>query len=415
MGGQDAVGRSAGAGRGAGTRAWWRDAWPLSPWAVDVLLAAAALVDALVCARRVLPAGGGFPHTVVQLDPTTVALGTAAALLLLLRRRWPVPVLAVVLPVMVVTTHYHMVALLVAVFTLAERSSRGALVGAVLYVGATNLCAYYQVSQLPPDLLHGPAFSAYRLEGTACVAGAMAALGRLVSSRRELARRMTELREAQEHERELHAQAVLARERAQLAREMHDVVSHQVSLIAVRAGALQVGADGVDRADGADTREAARTIRELSVTTLDELRHMVTLLRASGSRDAEIAPQPTAAQLADLVAGSGLDARLVGGVPEDASATVQRAVYRIVQESLTNVRKHAPGASAVVEVRRSGPGLEVTVTNTPATRPGLLLPGSRTGIIGLRERAENLDGTLTSGPTPDHGYRVHAALPDRRH
>ncbi|MFJ4192393.1 sensor histidine kinase [Kitasatospora sp. NPDC089509] len=381
----------------------------LPPWAVDGLLVSAALVDALVNAERVHLVDGSHSHMEVYLDPKMTMVGTAAALLLLLRRRWPVLVFIVLLAVRVTTTHYGMLALLVAGFTLAERSSRGALGAAALYVGVTNLYEYYRMCELPADLVVGPRFSVNQLYGTVFGACAMSALGRLVSKRRELARSLSELHEAQEHERELHAQAVLARERAQLAREMHDVVSHQVSLIAVRAGALQVGADG------ADTREAARTIRKLSVTTLDELRHMVTLLRASGSRDTEISPQPTAAQLADLVAGSSLDARLVGEVPDDTSATVQRAVYRIVQEALTNVRKHAPGASVVVEINQEGRGLEVTVTNMPATRPERWLPGSRTGIIGLRERAENLDGTLNHGPTSDGGYRIHATLPNRRH
>lgn len=104
-------------------------------------------------------------------------------------------------------------------------------------------------------------------------AAAPVLFGQLLQAQRDLARRLVEIEEAREHERALHAQAVLARERAQLAREMHDVVSHQVSLIAVRAGALQVAAKD------ADAKEAARTIRSLSVTTLDELRTMVTLLR----------------------------------------------------------------------------------------------------------------------------------------
>jgi len=124
-----------------------------------------------------------------------------------------------------------------------------------------------------------------------------------------LARRLTEIEEAREHERALHAQAVLARERTQLAREMHDVVSHQVSLIAVQAGALQVAAKD------AEAKEAARTIRSLSVTTLDELRTMVTLLRASGGSVTELTPQPTLADLHKLVESSGTQAQLAGELP----------------------------------------------------------------------------------------------------
>ncbi|MFJ8435977.1 sensor histidine kinase [Kitasatospora sp. NPDC094019] len=349
------------------------------------------------------------PHlSFATLDHTRLVAGSAAALLLLLRRRFPVPVFALSLVYVAVADHHDAPAVLVALSTVAEGSLRRGVAGALLYLAVV---ASYQCWALPHKVPHhyvvGPEYL-WLVPPPAMAAFAAVAVGQLLAIRAGLTRSVADLHEAQAHRRELHAQAVLGRERAQLAREMHDVVSHQVSLIAVRAGALQVGADN------ADTEEAARTIRKLSVTTLDELRHMVTLLRASGSRDTEITPQPTAEQLAELVAGSGLDARLVGEVPADASATVQRTVYRIVQEALTNVRKHAPGASAVVEIHRSGLGLEVSVVNTAPTRPSLQLPSSRHGLIGLRERAENLDGSLTSGPAPDGGYRVHAALPDYR-
>jgi signal transduction histidine kinase len=120
-------------------------------------------------------------------------------------------------------------------------------------------------------------------------AAAPVLLGQLLQTRRDLSRRLEEIEEGKEHERALHAQAVLGHERAQLAREVHDVVSHQVSLIAVQAGALQVSAKE------ADSRAAARSIRALSVGTLDELRTMVRLLRASGGDATELAPQPTLA------------------------------------------------------------------------------------------------------------------------
>lgn len=171
-------------------------------------------------------------------------------------------------------------------------------------------------------------------------AAAPVLFGQLLQAQRDLARRLVEIEEAREHERALHAQAVLARERAQLAREMHDVVSHQVSLIAVRAGALQVAAKD------ADAKEAARTIRSLSVTTLDELRTMVTLLRASGGQATELTPQPTLVDLHRLVESSGTHAQLKGELPPTVGTPTQRAPYRTVQEALTNVRKHAPGATA---------------------------------------------------------------------
>ncbi|MGW6269202.1 sensor histidine kinase [Streptomyces sp. NPDC055060] len=234
-------------------------------------------------------------------------------------------------------------------------------------------------------------------------------LSQLVQARRDLGRQLAETEAAKEHERELHGQTVLARERAQLAREMHDVVSHQVSLIAVQAGALQV------TAASDEAREAAGTIRTLSVDTLDELRTMVTLLRVSGGDTAELAPQPTLTDLRRLVGSSGLDVLLTGELPhpDGVPAPAQRALYRTVQEALTNVRKHAPGAAATVELWHDSAAYGVTITNSAPVRPALSLPGAHQGLVGLRERAELLGGTLESGPYEDDGWRVRLRLPYR--
>ncbi|MDH6521476.1 signal transduction histidine kinase [Streptomyces sp. SAI-135] len=151
--------------------------------------------------------------------------------------------------------------------------------------------------------------------------------------------------------------------------------------------------------------------RSLSVTTLDELRTMVTLLRASGSNATELTPQPTLADLHKLVDSSGTHAKLTGGLPPHVSTPAQRALYRTVQEALTNVRKHAPGATADVELWQDGDHVGVTVTNTPPTRPSLSLPGSQHGLVGLRERADILHGTLEAGPTTEGGFRVRLRIP----
>jgi signal transduction histidine kinase len=233
-------------------------------------------------------------------------------------------------------------------------------------------------------------------------------LGLLTRTSKELASRIDEVELAREQEQLLIEQTTLARERTQLAREMHDVVSHQVSLIAVSAGALQVGAPD------AGTKDAASTIRELSVTTLDELRHMVTLLRASGSRPTELTPQPTLADLDRLIDTSGIAAELHGELPADVGAPQQRAIYRTIQEALTNARKHAPGARVNVHIGHSDGELSATVENGRPTRPTLSLPSAQHGLVGLRERAELLDGAFEAGPTPDGGYRVHLRLPASR-
>ncbi|MGX1566975.1 sensor histidine kinase [Streptomyces sp. NPDC055506] len=331
---------------------------------------------------------------------TVVAAAGCAALVF--RRRFPLAVFACTLPASLMLEIVF--APFAALFTLAERSrDRRLLVVCALLFALASAAPWPLDDFTSRDHTWTLVYFFYTL----ATAAAPVLLGQLVQARRDLARRLVEIEEAREHERLLHSQAVLARERAQLAREMHDVVSHQVSLIAVQAGALQVAATEPD------FKEGARTIRSLSVDTLDELRHMVTLLRASGGHATELTPQPTLADLRKLLVTCGIDSELLGELPPDVGTPAQRAVYRTVQEALTNVRKHAPGATATVRLWSAddGEAFGVTVTNTPPTRPSLPLPGSRQGLVGLKERAELLDGTFASGPTSDGGYEVSLRIP----
>ncbi|HEV7980473.1 hypothetical protein [Amycolatopsis sp.] len=138
---------------------------------------------------------------------------------------------------------------------------------------------------------------------------------------------------------------------------------------------------------------------------------MVRLLRASGGDATELAPQPTPADLPRLMASSGIEAELTDGhVLPTVGTPAQRALYRAVQEALANVRKHAPGATATVELCQDG-AVVVTVTNTPPSRPALALPSARQGLIGLKERADILHGTIESGPTKYGGYRMRMRIP----
>ncbi|HWS34701.1 MAG TPA: histidine kinase [Actinoplanes sp.] len=329
--------------------------------------------------------------------PVSIVFGVVGCLVLPLRHRFPRTVFALTLPAALLEA--ALVGPFAALYVLATRyrDRRLLAVCAVMFGLASAVPSPFGGE--PATTSETLVYLAYGL-GTAAVP---VLLGRLVLTRRDLSQRIEEIEEAKEHERVLHAQAILAQERAQLAREMHDVVSHQVSLIAVQAGALQM-ASGEPA-----TREAARTIRGLSVGTLDELRTMVTLLRASGTGD--LSPQPTLTELADLVATSGIEAKLTGEPAPGLGTPGQRALYRTVQEALTNVRKHAPGASATVELWQSGAHTGVTVTNSRPPRPALPLPGAGQGLVGLHERACLLNGTLESGPSGDGGYRVHMTLP----
>ncbi|MEV0173499.1 histidine kinase [Streptomyces sp. NPDC050803] len=365
-------------------RAPWRR---VPPWAVDAGLVALALLDAWIILYD-----EGTP-----LVWACVALGSAA---MFLRRRFPLAVFLLTLPMTLFMD--VAVAPITALYTLAASTrNRSLLAGCALLNAAGGTLAWPLSDAFTSDRT----WTLVQFVYTLATAMAPVLFGQLVQAGHDVARQLAEVEEAREHERTLHAQTVLARERAQLAREMHDVVSHQVSLIAVQAGALQIAAKDPD------ARQAARTIRTLSVDTLDELRHMVTLLRASGGKETELAPQPTLAGLQQLIANSGIETTLTGELPPGISTTAQRTVYRTIQEALTNVRKHAPGAHAEVRLRHDAHHFGVTVTNTAPTRPSVALPSACHGLIGLKERAELLNGTLTAEPTPQGGYQVELRAP----
>jgi len=234
-----------------------------------------------------------------------------------------------------------------------------------------------------------------------------------VVTRRRLVRALTERAERAEREQQLLAEQARAEERARLAGEMHDVVTHRVSLMVLQAGALRV------TAPDEPTRKAAEELRAAGCRALDELRDLVGVLRTTS--DGDRTPQeahPSTAELAMLAAEStavGLPTELVeDGDPQLASPVVGRTVYRIVQEALTNARKHAPGARVSVQVRYDPANVRVTIRNTPPTQPadaGLVGTGSGMGLVALRKRIELVGGTLRADPVPDGGFLVEATLP----
>ncbi|HEX3789450.1 MAG TPA: histidine kinase [Pseudonocardiaceae bacterium] len=241
------------------------------------------------------------------------------------------------------------------------------------------------------------------------VVGMPIAIGLLITARREAAERIKELAASREREQRLQSIAVRADERAKIAREMHDVVSHQVSLIAIQAGALQMAS----REES--SREIATVIRSLSSRTLDELRTLVGALRTA----TDGADEPDLGTVLDLVRESTapvtVDMDLQGHRPPGPVAS---AAYRTVQESLTNVRKHAAGAPTTVRIVIERGALDVQVRNDP---PGLgteqvgwtgtNLPSGGHGLLGLRERATLIGGSFEAGRTERGGFLVHASFP----
>ncbi|KND34698.1 sensor histidine kinase [Streptomyces acidiscabies] len=355
-------------------------------------------LDAGLAVLAALDAWGNLHDEATPFMWACAALGCAG---LLLRRYIPLAVVLLTLPMTLFLD--VAVAPLAALYTLATRTrNRPLLVGCALLSTAAGTLVWPLSESFSGDRT----WTLVQFVYTLATSFAPVLVGQLVQARHDLRRQLVEIEDAREHERALYAQNVLARERAQLAREMHDVVSHQVSLIAVQAAALQVAAH-----DPRQAGDGARAIRTLSVNTLDELRHMVTLLRASSGKETELSPQPTLADLQRLIAGSGIGTTLTGELPPGISTTAQRTIYRTVQEALTNVRKHAPGARADIHLWHDPHHFGVTVTNTAPTRPTVPLPSARHGLIGLRERAELLDGTLTAGPTLPSGYRIALRAP----
>lgn len=331
-------------------------------------------------------------------------------------RRWS-PEAAVVLGVPALGWAQSTLSPLVVLFTLGERQRR-AWVVALLVVASYVITVW---PQWDPGMLAANT-SAFLTAGVS-VAGAVG-LGALRRSLGVERRQRRELEEARAAERAAAAASARAEERAHLAREMHDVVAHHVSLIAVQASALQVST----REDS--TRAAAATVRELASKASGELRAVLGVLRSSdGSSAVPLAhgldELPRLVREANAAGRLDVDPRLLpgGGVP--VPDAVQGTVYRVVQEGLTNARKHAPAApvSVTVSVAEGPRAVRVeVVTHLRATtgagaaaapRTVLGVGGAGVGLVGLRERAESLGGTVAVEQDDDeHHLRVLLPLRD---
>jgi signal transduction histidine kinase len=231
-------------------------------------------------------------------------------------------------------------------------------------------------------------------------------------ARRQLLQSLRDRAERAEREQHLLAEQARAEERRRLAGEMHDVVTHRLSLMVLHAGAL-----GVTSAD-AGVRTAAEDIRREGARALDELRDLVGVLRngaEAGARTLSPEEPGDPARLVEESRSVGVATEFaVDGDPAQVSPTVARTAYRLVQEALTNVRKHAPGASATVSLRYHRGGLDVSVASTAAAHPpdpALAGSGSGSGLAGLRQRVELVGGRFDAGPAPGGGFRVGAILP----
>ncbi|MDL4774021.1 sensor histidine kinase [Actinomadura xylanilytica] len=237
-------------------------------------------------------------------------------------------------------------------------------------------------------------------------------LGLHMRTRRAYLRSLEERAARLERERDTEVQMAMAAERARIARELHDVVAHNVSVIVVQA-------DGASFAIRTDTRRAQQALETISATgrqALAEMRRLLGVLR-EGDAGGPYAPQPGVDQLADLVdqvRGSGLPVSLeIEGVPEAASEGRQLTVYRIVQEALTNTLKHGgPRATATVRLRYLDGAIEVGVVDD-GRGAAAVGDGRGHGLAGMRERAAVYGGEVRAGPRPGGGFEVSARVPVR--
>ncbi|MGW3381154.1 sensor histidine kinase [Streptomyces albogriseolus] len=368
-------------------------------WVVDFSCFLLAVLIGLLGADTLQ--NSDLPRALSAADQMLGALSCAAVWL---RRRWPFGLAVAMLPVSFLSETSGGVAV-IALFTLAvHRPFRY-----VAWVAGAQLvlAPLYFWWRPDPDLPYAAAVVLILV-----LTGATVGWGMFVRSKRQLMLSLRDRAGRAETEARLRAEQAQRLAREAIAREMHDVLAHRLTLLSVHAGALEFRPD----APRDEIARAAGVIRESAHEALQDLREIIGVLRAGDSEDAG-RPQPTLAALDALVAESlqaGMKVTLEQRVTDAGSvpASVGRTAYRIAQEGLTNARKHAPGTEVTVSVA-GGPGEDLTVTvHNPAPEADVPpVPGAGQGLIGLTERATLAGGSLEHGRTPEGGFEVRARLP----
>jgi signal transduction histidine kinase len=369
-------------------------------WIVDVFVTLVALGLGVIALHDTWEGHG----TLVKfLD---IVLGVASLAALWDRRRHSVGVAAFVVPASAVSSLAGGAGLVV-LFNAALRCSRRDLV----WIAVASVVASVAYSLIYAT--SGPDLRDQILIGT-LLFGIAVGGGLFVRVRRDLVDSLHERATRLENEGRLRAEQARSAERERIAREMHDVLAHRLSLLSLHAGALEFR-------PGAPPEEIAATaavVREAARAALEELRDVVGVLREG--TDGEIRrPQPTLADLPTLIeesraAGMRIEAEL--DLPGTDGASVGRTAYRVVQEGLTNARKHAPGVLVRVKVTTSPEAIRIEVRNpAPLARPAApALPGAGSGLVGLGERVQLADGELRHEVGPSGEFLLEVTLPWER-
>jgi signal transduction histidine kinase len=382
--------------------------WPVRPTRLRLV------VSVIWAALAVAATGSAIPELIVirgvsSVLGTVIGVAQCAPLLLALRRplvAWRIMVLGQLLGVLVSFRHAPIwpwpvggcLAMILVLFQIAASYPRRTVSGVGLLTTLLMLAPAVPLGDTPPWLV-------------AILCGVVAlvlVLGDAILGRRTAEARLAE--QAELRRQDLARQAVLE-ERSRIARELHDVVAHHMSMIAIQAEAAPLKIANLPPA----AQETLAAIRGAAREALAETRRVVGLLR-NGDELPERVPQPGLDRLDELVeAGrqSGLTVEpLVVGLPRPLAVGVDLSAYRIVQEALSNAARYAPGALVRVDVHYGGQRLRVSITDNGCDPPlaGAQASGGH-GLVGMRERVAMLGGTLSTGPHSDGGFAVVADLP----
>ena len=378
-------------------RTWWERLRGVNPTVVDGLLAATIFAITLFAATLGEVAKG-------RRDPDGLAfvLILVACMSLMFRRRWVLPVLWIVCASVVAYVVFGypdnlVIPLLVVSYTAASIEPHDR----VLTLVAPPALAAGIASEVASQVSAGTGFNVVEVVvGLTLSVGIPIAVGRAVYNRR---RRLREDRERMAHD-------AVAEERARIARELHDIVAHAMSVMVVQAGAART----VVERDPAQAVQALRRIEETGRTGMAEMRRLIGVLKADDDAGG-LMPQPGLGQLdrlVDTVRGAGLPVEtVIEGSPRPLPPGVDLTAYRIVQEGLTNVLKHAGGAHARATVRYDTDSIGIEVADDGRGAVGDPTDGAGHGLIGMRERVAVFDGTLETGARAGGGFVLRARIP----
>jgi signal transduction histidine kinase len=359
--------------------------------------------EGLILGAVVVESGAQLLLASASLGLWQAGLALALGLALLARHRhWPW-----LLPLVQVLNGFagSITVLIIATYTFSTRcpSRLLTLLFALLAAGTATLTPLLLMRDQPEAAL-------MTIVLTTLVVAAATSIGLYTAVRRALLAELRERAEQAESGRAAAEEQARRAERTRIAREMHDIVAHKISLVALQAGALEVN----ENLTPLEVRNAAGLMRQSASQALTELRQVLGILRGE-EEGAPLAPQPTWEDVRKLVEGSrdaGIDVELFDFIDDPVPDTLARTAYRVVQEGLTNIHKHARAArSRVALIGEAGDTLLIEITNVLPRGYATDLPGARMGLSGIETRVAHAGGTITSGPTEDGNFTVKAVIP----